>query len=119
MKLNERGYEHAKRLVADRRAVMDMRDRWSEHQPSPQQENRYIEENGIDEYARWHLGIDERQSAASKRRYRFPYGDFETLHRCAVLAAESRAGQYKHFEIERAAAHLHGMLDVLMDLDSN
>jgi hypothetical protein len=30
-----------------------------------------------------------------------------------VLSAESRAGQYKHLDIERAAAHLHGMLDAL------
>jgi hypothetical protein len=28
-----------------------------------------------------------------------------------VLSAESRAGQYKYFDIERAAAHLHGMID--------
>jgi hypothetical protein len=30
-----------------------------------------------------------------------------------VLAAESRAGQYKDLDIERAAAHLHGMLEAL------
>ena len=45
------------------------------------------------------------------RSYEFPYGDFKDLHRCGVLSAESRAGQYKHFDIERAAAHLHGMID--------
>jgi hypothetical protein len=45
------------------------------------------------------------------RRYQFPHGDFKKVHRCAVLAADSRAGQYKHVEIELAAAHLHGMLD--------
>jgi len=28
-----------------------------------------------------------------------------------VLAAESRAGQYQHYDIENAAAHLHGMLE--------
>jgi hypothetical protein len=28
-----------------------------------------------------------------------------------VLAAESRAGQYKHYDIENAAAHLHGMIE--------
>jgi hypothetical protein len=39
------------------------------------------------------------------------YGDFENVHRCGVLNAESRAGQYKHFDIENAAAHLHGMID--------
>jgi hypothetical protein len=36
------------------------------------------------------------------------------IHRCAVLSAESRAGHYKYNDIELAAAHLHGILDVLM-----
>lgn len=40
------------------------------------------------------------------------YG-FKKVHRCAVLAAESRAGQYKYSDIENAAAHLHGMLEAL------
>jgi hypothetical protein len=28
-----------------------------------------------------------------------------------VISAEGRAGQYKHLDIEKAAAHLHEMLD--------
>jgi hypothetical protein len=28
-----------------------------------------------------------------------------------VLTAESRSGQYKHFDIENAAARLHEMID--------
>jgi hypothetical protein len=31
-----------------------------------------------------------------------------------LLAAESRAGQNKYYDIERAVAHLHGMLELLM-----
>jgi hypothetical protein len=115
MKLNERAYEYAKKLVAEGKFVLDERDDWSEHQPSTQDENRFIEAHGMDEYARWHLGLNEDQPAENKGRYRFPYGDFEAVHRCAVLSAESRAGQYKHFDVERAAAHLHGMLDALRD----
>jgi hypothetical protein len=115
MKLNKRAYEYAKNLIADGKFVVDARDDWSEHQPSTRDENRFIDEHGMDEYARWHLGINEDQPAENKGRYRFPYGDFEAVHRCGVLAAESRAGQYKHFDIERAAAHLHGMLDALQD----
>jgi hypothetical protein len=114
MKLNQRAYDYAQQLVIERKVVLDGRDDWSEHQPSAQEENRFIEEHGIDDYARWHLGIDESQSPSNKGRYKFPYGDFAAVHRCAILAAESRAGQNNHFEIERAAAHLHGMLDVLM-----
>jgi hypothetical protein len=114
MKLNNRAYEHAQKLVEDGKVVLDERDDWSEHQPSAEDENRYIEEHGIRAYARWYLGIDEDQPEDNKGRYKFPYGDFENVHRCGVLSAESRAGQYKHFDIERAAAHLHGMLDALM-----
>jgi hypothetical protein len=56
------------------------------------------------------LVIDEEEEH-TKKHYKFPYGDFTRVHRCAVLSAESRAGQYKHFDIENAAAHLHGMID--------
>ena len=115
MKLNERAYDYAKKLIAEGKFVLDDRDDWSEHQPSTQDENRFIEEHGMDEYALWHLGLNEDQPAENKGRYRFPYGDFEAVHRCAVLAAESRAGQYKHLDIERAAADLHGMLGALRD----
>ena len=31
--------------------------------------------------------------------------------RCALLSAESRAGQYKYSDIQNAVAHLHGMLE--------
>jgi hypothetical protein len=47
----------------------------------------------------------------TKGRHEFSYGDFENVHGCGVLTAESRACQYKHFDIENAAAHLHGTID--------
>ena len=40
------------------------------------------------------------------------------VHRCGVLAAESRAGQRKCVDVANAAAHLHGMLDALMPVGS-
>jgi hypothetical protein len=113
VKLNQAGYDHARKLIEQGRVVRDERDDWSEHQPSAEEENEFIEEHGFREFAKWHLAIDEGKSENTKARYRFPYGDFENVHRCAVLAAESRAGQYKHLDIENAGAHLHGMLDVL------
>jgi hypothetical protein len=111
LKLNEAAFNQAKRLVGEGKVVLDERDDWSEHQPTAQQENHFIAEHGYDEYEKWHLGIDEDQPAETKARYKFPYGDFERVHRCGVLAAENRAAQYKHHDIEKAAAHLHGMLD--------
>jgi hypothetical protein len=111
VKLNGRGYEHAQRLIKDGRAVRDQRDAWSEHRPSARQENEFIEAHGWDEYQKWFLGVDDEERENTKGRHKFPYGDFQDVHRCAVLSAESRAGQYDHVDIELACAHLHGMLD--------
>lgn len=113
IKLNKTAYEHARRLVARREVVLDERDAWSEHQPSAAQENDYIASHGMAEYGTWYLGVDEREKPEVKAHYKFPYGDFRKVHRCGVLAAESRAGQRKYADIEAAAAHLHGMLDEL------
>jgi hypothetical protein len=109
--LNERAFNHAQRLVKEHRVVLDDRDDWSEHRPSTEAENKYLEEHGFAEYQKWYLGIDDEQGEETKGRYKFPYGDFENIHRCGVLSAEVRAGQNKYTDIERAAAHLHGMLD--------
>ena len=113
VKLNEAAYEHARELIATGKAVIDERDAWSEHQPSSQEENNFIEKHGWNEYARWYLGINMEASEKTKERYEFPYGDFAKVHRCGVLSAESRAAQYGHSDIETAAAHLHGMLDAM------
>ena len=112
VKLNRTAFDHAKTLIAEERFVLDDRDDWSEHQPSAEEENRFIQQHGLAEFAKWHLGLDDEQDEDNKGRYKFPYGDFERVHRCGLLAAESRAGQYKHVDIELAVAHLHGMLDM-------
>ncbi|MCU1497307.1 MAG: hypothetical protein JWM47_1260 [Acidimicrobiales bacterium] len=113
VKLNERAFEHAKHLIIEGRFLYDDRDQWSEHQPSAAEENRFIEAHGYSEYGRWHLGVDDEAGPETKGHHKFPYGDFEKVHRCGLLAAESRAGQRKYFDIELAVAHLHGMLDAL------
>ena len=119
VKLNNPAYEHAKRLITEDKFVVDERDAWSEHEPSAEQENRYIEEHGYTAYARWYLGVDDEENEETKAHYKFPYGDFERVHRCGVLAAESRAGQRKYYDIELATAHLHGMLDALMSREGS
>jgi hypothetical protein len=109
--LNRRAYEHAKELISDGKFVFDERDAWSEHQPSAEEENEFIRLHGFAEYGKWYLGVNDEKPEETKGHYEFPYGDFKKVHRCGLLSAESRAGQYKHYDIETAAAHLHGMLD--------
>lgn len=115
VKLSERSFEFAKRLISQGRVVLDKMDDWSEDQPSTQQENRFIEEHGLTEYARWHLAVNEEYTEEDKSRYEFPYGDFQNVHRGGVIAAEVRSAQWRHTDVELAAAHLHGMLDEMME----
>jgi hypothetical protein len=117
--LNGRAYIFARDLIEDGRIVLDERDAWSEHRPSTEQENDYIARGGFAEYGRWYLGIDDRYGAETKSHYKFPYGDFEQLHLCGVLAVESRAGQRKCADIELAADHLHRRLEEMMHAPEN
>jgi hypothetical protein len=66
VKLNGGGEAHAKRLIGERRVAIDDRDAWSEHQPSAEEENRFIDEHGWDAFARWHLGVDDEHRPETK-----------------------------------------------------
>jgi hypothetical protein len=110
-RLNDRSYAFARDQVASGQVVLDQRDEWSEHRPSTRQENEFIERRGWDNYANWHLGIDDEASEETKARYKYPYGDFAKVHRCGVLAAETRAGRNKHTDIEDAAIRLRDLMD--------
>jgi hypothetical protein len=116
VKLNRGAFDYAKELINEGRFVYDERDAWSEHQPSSEDENEFIQAHGFSEYARWHLGIDDAEDEQTKKRYKFPFGDYKKVHRCGLLSAESRAGQYKYLDIENAAAHLHGMIEAARKL---
>ncbi|ERK70979.1 hypothetical protein [Leifsonia aquatica] len=110
-RLNRAALEHARELIAKSRIVRDERDDWSEHAPSADDENAFIDKHGWTEFALWHLGEDPDASEETKGRYTFPFGDFARLHRCAVISLESRAAQNDHDEIARAAKKLLDELD--------
>ena len=106
IRLNKAALTHANGLLRRGEITHDDRDDWSEHSPTAAQENAFIEKHGMAEYAKWHLGEDPSETEGTKGRYSFPYGDFTKLHRCAVISAESRAGQYDYATIEKALKEL-------------
>jgi hypothetical protein len=106
IKVNMAALERAKMLINHGHIIADGKGAWREQQPSRAQENEFIQQRGFEEYAKWHLGIDERHGQNTKARYKFPYGDFENVHRSALLAAKSRARQYGYAEIENATIEL-------------
>jgi hypothetical protein len=106
IELNEIAFTFAKDLISERQVVADGKGAWTLHRPSSDEENEFIRLHGFAQYAKWHLGIDRRFPENSKRRYRFPYGDFKNVHRCGLLAAKARAREYGYAEIGNAAAEL-------------
>jgi hypothetical protein len=116
LKLHRSAYDYAQKLIRNRRYVLDQRSDWIDHKPARSAANKFIETHGLAEFGRWHLGEDDEEAQSSKRRYRFPFGDFNNVHRCAVLVAESRAGEYNCTDIELASMHLHEILDASMSV---
>lgn len=109
--LNKKALAHARKLVKDGKVERDSRDDWSEHAPSTEQENKFIEKSGFGEFAAWHLGLDPDASDGTKGSVSFPFGDFKKVHRCAVVSLESRAAQHDHDDIAAAAKKLLEEID--------
>jgi hypothetical protein len=104
--LNDDALTFAAELVQKGHFIADRKGAWTEHRPSADEENEFIRLHGFAGYAKWHLGIDIRFPENTKRRYKFPYGDFKNVHRCGLLAVKARASQHGYAEIENAATEL-------------
>jgi hypothetical protein len=111
VRLNQTALRHARSLVHDGKVERDERDDWSEHAPSTDDENDFIDKNGWTEYGKWHLGVDDEMDRDEKGHWSFPYGDFAKVHRCAVISLESRAGQYDHYDIRDESKKLLELID--------
>ena len=107
--VNERGVEHARRLIEARQYVL--RSEWGDAQPRAADENAFLESHSYEEYGEWHLGLTEGAGEGTKARYAFVYGDFRRLHRIGLIACLYRAAEWRHKEIELAAHELLQLLD--------
>ena len=72
VRLNRTAFEHAKALIAAGRFVFDERDDWSEHRPTADDENEFIDQHGYSEYGKWYLGLNEEKGEHPEGRYRSP-----------------------------------------------
>jgi xanthine/CO dehydrogenase XdhC/CoxF family maturation factor len=107
--VNDRAIAHARRLIAARQYVLD--SEWGEAQPEAADENVFLKGHSWDDYAVWHLGLNEEESDETKSRYAFIYGDFRRVHRTGLIACQYRAAEWRHKEIELAAHELLQRLD--------
>jgi hypothetical protein len=104
--LNPEALLRALDLIGEGRVVVDRKGCWRHDRPSRSEENQFIRDHGLQEYSKWFLGIDNRYSPRSKAHYKFPFGNFDVVHRCGLLAVEARAKQYGYADIDAAAIQL-------------
>jgi hypothetical protein len=112
IRLNPVALEFARQLIRENRLILDRKGGWRGDKPTRARENEFIRVYGLEAYGKWHLGIDTRHSPGSKSYYKFPFGDFNSIHRCGLLAVKARAHEYGYAEIETAAAQLLQMLEL-------
>src|SRR5438094_5368942 len=108
-RVNKAAVTQARKLIDA--GTYDEESSWSDAAPSTDEGNRVIEKDGYDGYAAWHLAEDPDASEETKGRYAFPYGDFSSVNRAALIHAKQRAAQNDHDEIEKAADELLERLD--------
>jgi hypothetical protein len=103
--LNKAAVTFAQSLIKDGKIKND-EGHWGQHNPDAKEENAFLQKHEIEEYAQWHLGEDKSLGEDTKGRYKFPYGDFKTVHRDGLIAAKERAAQQGYHDIEKAADEL-------------
>jgi hypothetical protein len=67
--INKKAVAHARRLIEARQYVLD--SDWGEVQPRADDENAFLKSHSWDEYAEWHLGLNDEASDETKSRYAF------------------------------------------------
>jgi hypothetical protein len=107
--VNKHAVTHARRLIDARHYVLE--SNWGDAQPTPEEENHFLESHSWDEYGEWHLALTDGASDETKTRYGFVFGDFQRLHRTGLIACQYRAAEWQHKEIELAAHDLLQRLD--------
>jgi hypothetical protein len=62
--------------------------------PTTDEENAYIDANGIEAYAMWNLGINSEADPKSKDHYHYIYtSDFKNVDRAGLIAIRQRSAQ--------------------------
>ncbi len=107
--VNHAAVQRCQELIESKQYVLG--SEWNEVQPSPEDENAYLERHPFEDYATWHLGLTEGANEETKARHAFGYGDFRRVHRSALIACVFRAAQWRHKAVELAAHDLLQALD--------
>jgi hypothetical protein len=108
MQVNRAAVEHARQQVYEGRYRIS--SNWRESQPSAAKAQSYLQLHGPEQYRQWYLAID---SSSGAEQYVLPTGDFDTVHRSALMLAKDRAVQAGNTELEAAIEEILFLFDKL------
>jgi hypothetical protein len=108
-KVNRKAVTNIRGMIAKGHYVLD--SDWGEVQPSPDDENAFLDKHSWNEYAAWHLALTDGANDETKARYAFVAGDLKRVHRSALIACVYRAAEWRHKQVELAAHRLLQELD--------
>ena len=113
--VNDAAVAKATAMIDAKQYVLE--SNWQRVQPTADDENEFVDRNGWDDYADWHLGLTDGATDDTKARYAFGFGDFRRVHRSALRACVFRASEWKHKQVELAAHHLLQHLDEVAGIE--
>ncbi|MFA6065844.1 MAG: hypothetical protein WC707_01540 [Candidatus Babeliaceae bacterium] len=104
--INKNGYEHALSIINKGLEVDHSATNWEEVRPSRDEEVRFLNTHSLDEYGLWFLGLKTDADQKDISKFVYPFGDFNIVHKSALIAAEKNATQFGHEEIKAVAQKL-------------
>jgi hypothetical protein len=107
--LNYNAYKQAESIVL--RAKVDSASIWSLAKPDQNAENEFLRKQGWQSYGKWFLAYDPSKEEGSKEYYQFLYGDFDKVHRSALVAIQEIAEEHNYADIKTAVKELLRQID--------
>jgi hypothetical protein len=109
LKLNDAAFKHAEALIEEGKYRINTV--WREAQPSENEEKRFLDQHGWEDYGKWFLAVDNDAAEGSLARYKLPVGDFKSVHRSGLLAAKARADKNSAGDVSEAVDELIFLFD--------
>lgn len=107
-KTNPSGIAHANSLIASGDVIKP--SAWNH--PTTEEENAYIEANGIETYGKWHLGINSQADPKTKDHYHYVFtSDYKNVDRAGLIAIRQRSAQQGLDAIFTAAGKMLEKID--------
>jgi hypothetical protein len=105
---NTSGIGHANSLISAGKVITPS----SWNAPSANEENAYIEKNGMAAFGKWHLGIDANADPKTKEHWHYIFtSDFKNVDKAGLIAIRQRAGQQKQTDVFEAAGKMIDNID--------